>query len=237
MMSQIIEKWDLPPVCINLLTKDRTDYAVATVKNCLDKLKYEGNLVWYISDGGSSDLHYDQVRNLIPEPNLRGYQSHGLSPGESWNIGLKRIFGQGIEIYLRLEDDMVLKTPMDITTWVKLLMTQESIGMIRLGMIVQDLDLETIKFPTYTHVGYTEEIYLHVKKTRQYAFSGNPALIHKRFHDAYGGYPTGLSPGETELAFDSQIRSKDGPMIVFPWDMGKYGTWGNWDHIGKEKSE
>lgn len=235
-MSDIIHKQDLPPVCINLLTKDRTDYAVATVKNCLDKLKYEGQLMWYITDGGSSLLHYDLVKNVIPEHMILGTQSHGLSPGEGWNIGLKYIFENGIEIYLRLEDDMVLKETMDITTWVKLLMSEWLVGMVRLGQIVIDLNFHTKKFRTYTHVGYTEEVYFVVHHDCPYAFSGHPALIHKRFHDVYGYYQTGLTPGETEVAMDNQVRQKIGPNIVFPWDMGKYGTWGNWDHIGKDKS-
>jgi hypothetical protein len=102
---------------------------------------------------------------------------------------------------------------------------------------VINLDLVTVKFKTYTHIGYSEEVYLSVMKTQPYAWSGHPALIHKRLHDVYGYFPTDMSPGETEVMFDQQVRSiEGGPTIVFPWDMGKYGTWGNWDHVGKEKS-
>jgi hypothetical protein len=235
-MEQVIEKLDLPPVCINLLTKDRTDYAVATVKNCLDKLKYEGKLIWHVSDGYSDINHLKKLEEIIPENMRSNAVTRSDDVGENWNYGIEYIFDNLSDIYLRLEDDMVLKETMDITTWVKLLMTK-SVGMVRLGQIVIDLNLRSIKFKTYTHVGYTEEVYFRIYRSSPYMFSGHPALIHKRFHDSFGYYPTGLSPGETEVAMDSQVRDKkDGPMIVFPWDMGRYGTWGNWDHIGKEKS-
>ncbi|MHC4207630.1 MAG: glycosyltransferase family 2 protein [Planctomycetota bacterium] len=235
-MSKIIRKDQLPPVCINLLTKDRTDYAVTTVKNALDKLHYDGHLDWYVSDGGSSQEHLDQVLSPIPDNMLWDYHSENTNPGACWNIGIREILKE-YDIYLRLEDDMVIKSPMDITVWVKLLMTQWQVGMVRLGQIVIDLNCYTVKFPTYTHVGYTEEVYLAVYRRNPYAFSGHPALFHKRFHDIYGMYPEGLSPGKTEVAMDTQIKAKkEGPLIVFPYDMGKYGTWGNWDHIGKEKS-
>jgi hypothetical protein len=234
-MSKIIRKDDLPPVCINLLTKDRTDYAVTTAKNALDKLHYDGELVWYISDGGSKKGHLTKIYETIPNDLIIGSHDACRSPGECWNIGLAKIFKE-CDIFLRLEDDMVIKSPMDITTWVKLLMTQGSVGMVRLGQIVIDQSLYTIKFKTYTHVGYTEEIYLDVTKKMPYAFSGHPALFHKRFHQWYGFYPKGLDPGKTEVAMDEQVRDKQGPSIVFPYDMGKYGTWGNWDHIGKEPS-
>lgn len=237
-MSNIIRRRDLPTVCINLLTKNRTQYATATVKKCLDNLKYEGNLVWYISDGGSQVDHLAQLGEILNDLHvIIGNHSVSSNPGSCWNIGLGKIFEKGIDIYLRLEDDMVLKDYLDITTYVKLLMTNPMVGMVRLGQIVIDLDMATFKHKTYTHVGYTEEVYLHVKPSRPYCFSGHPALIHKRFHDIYGFYPTNLSPGETEVAMDEQVRrGPSGPIIVYPWDMGKYGTWGIWDHIGKESS-
>lgn len=232
----IIKKQDLPTVCINLLTKNRTEYMVPCVKKALDNLKYEGKLVWYISDGGSEKSHRDKVDEIIPREMILGRHSFSVSPGKSWNIGLKEIF-KSVDIYLRLEDDYVLKDYLDITVWVKLLMTQTDIGMVRLGQIVKYLDSVTVGYYTYTHVGYTEETYLELGKQKLYTYSGHPCLIHKRLHDEFGYFEEGISPGEVECKFDEVVRKRFIPKIVFPWDMGKYGTWGVWDHIGKEKSE
>lgn len=232
----IIKKQDLPTVCINLLTKNRTEYMVPCVKKALDNLKYEGRLVWYISDGGSEKSHLDKMDEIIPRELILGRHSRLSSPGESWNFGLKEIF-KSVDIYLRLEDDYVLKDYLDITVWVKLLITQPAIGMVRLGQIVKFQDFGTAGYKTYTNVGYTEEIYLVSGKQNSYAYSGHPCLIHKRLHDEFGYFEEGITPGEVEVKFDDAVRQKLFPSIVFPWDMGKYGTWGIWDHIGKEKSE
>ena len=234
-MSKIIKREELPTVCINLLTKNRTEYAVPCIKKALDNLKYEGKLVWYISDGGSEKSHLDKLDEIIPSKMLIGRHSRNSSPGEGWNFGIQEIF-KSVDIYLRLEDDFVLKDYLDITVWIKLLIAQPSIGMIRLGQIVKGQGSNTIGFKTYTHVGYTEEIYLQLTGN-PYSYSGHPCLIHRRFHDVYGYFKEGLSPGEVETEFDGRVRqAQEGPFIVFPWDMGKYGTWGIWDHIGKEKA-
>lgn len=237
-MKMIIKRADLPTVCINLLTKNRTEYMVPCVKKALDNLKYEGELVWYISDGGSEKSHLDKMDEIIPHEMILGRHSYlcPISPGESWNLGLREIF-KSVDIYLRLEDDFVLKDYLDITVWIKLLISEWQIGMVRLGQITKERDLFTVGYKTYTHVGYTEEIYLLVGSQNSYMYSGHPCLIHKRFHNAYGYFKEGLSPGEIETEFDGRVRQSQGPSIVFPWDMGRYGTWGVWDHIGKEKSE
>ena len=50
-------------------------------------------------------------------------------------------------------------------------------------------------------------------------FTGHPSLRHQRYRDAYGDYPTGLRPGETELMYAYQYRMGVGPAIVWPAEM------------------
>ena len=70
--------------------------------------------------------------------------------------------------------------------------------------------------------------------TSFYAFTGHPSLRHARYRAAYGDYPVGLGPGDTELAYAYQYRVGDGPRIV--WPQG-YPTGGLFGHIGEVKTE
>ena len=119
-------------------------------------------------------------------------------------------------------------------------MGYKEVGMIRLGIMVQNLGFFSEKFKIYTDIGWDEEIMLGLTDDHNYIYSGNPALITKAFHDAYGYFPEEeYSAGEIEVIFDSQIRGGDlmaDPWIYFPWDMGRFGTWGAWHHIGKDKA-
>ena len=99
-------------------------------------------------------------------------------------------------------------------------------GMVRLGGLPIDLDLWS--------TGIDGRMYLKVSKTVNYAFSGNPHLKHSRFLDAYGGYPTGKNPGDTEIAYDNQIRQKkNGPNIIWPLAIGDNPPFA---HIGNTPS-
>jgi len=67
-----------------------------------------------------------------------------------------------------------------------------------------------------------------------YAFTGHPSLRHRRYREAYGDYPTGHTPGETELHYAYQYRIGQGPLIVWPEG---YPSGGLFAHIGSVKTE
>jgi hypothetical protein len=237
----VIEREDLPVVVINLLTKNRTELAVRTIHQCLRNLKYEGKLLWYISDNGSESGHVQKLLDTIPHGLMLAGIVRTGDIGECWNAGLRGIFTQS-DYYIRLEDDMCLKAELDITRYVKVMMTNpKKIGMVRLGQMVIDLEFISEKFRIDTHIGYEEELFLMVQKTMPYCFSGHPALIHKRFHDAYGYFPEAqkaqISAGELEIAMDFSVRNNSGPAVFVPWDLGRFGTWGARDHVGTTKAK
>jgi hypothetical protein len=238
MNSQVIERDMLPQVVINLLTKNRTDLAVWTIHQCLRHLKYDGELKWFISDNGSAPEHLNRLYEVLPHRYFLGGHVNKGTIGECWNRGLEDIFKR-TDFYIRLEDDMQLKADLDITRYVKMMMVYSEIGMIRLGQMVNGLDFESNKFKIYTHIGFEEDVMLRVGKHYPYCFSGHPALIHKRFHDMYGYYAEEkISAGELEVAMDEKVRGNYGPpKIYFPWDLGRFGTWGAWDHKGVIKAE
>lgn len=208
------------PVTILFLTYARTDYAVATVKAAKRFLAYDGGLHWFIVDDGSHQAHIDAVTRHLP--NYQVY-THRAGYGANVNVTWPMTQQTG-PITLWLEDDFELTKPLDITPYVKLLMGREDVGAVRLGYLPVGLDLHS--------VGYDGRMYLKVEKSQQYCFSGNPHLKHERFME-YGPYPESLNPGETEIAYDHQVRSKDGPAIWWPLAIGDAPYFG---HIGQVKS-
>lgn len=241
MDNKVIEREDLPLVVINLLTKNRTELAVRTIHQCLRHLKYDGKLLWFVSDNGSPPAHVDRLLECIPTPYYLGHISETGTIGACWNKGIRKIFEYS-SYYIRLEDDMCLKADLDITRYIKIMMSYWHVGMVRLGQMCVDLQFNSDKFKIYTHIGFEEEILLRVYRGNPYAFSGHPAIIHKQFHDSYGFYnEKHMSAGELEVSMDNRYRAMlDVPNlehIYFPWDLGRFGTWGAWDHVGVQKAE
>jgi hypothetical protein len=113
-----------------------------------------------------------------------------------------------------------------------LLMETHEIGMVRLGVLNLD-----VRGRTWAHGG---QVYWkldhepHLEGTP--VFTGHPSLRHRRYRQAYGDYPEGLLPGETELAYAYRFRqgSQDGPGIVWPAEYPPNGLFG---HIGEIKTE
>jgi hypothetical protein len=213
---------------IIFLTYKRTAYALETIRGIDQHLKYSlGSALWYVADDGSEP---DHVGAIVRELDWRGHtlaeirsNRHGYGANINW---AKRRAGSRCAAFLVLEDDWYLTEPMDIDPYVRLLVEKpDHVSFVRLGHLPIQLDLES--------VGHDGRMYLDVKKSRQYAFSGNPHLTTPYAVACYGEYPTGKNPGETELAYDAQIRQKSGPAILWPLAIGDRFLFA---HIGGEKS-
>lgn len=214
----------MSPLLIILQTFERTAYALATVKAIQDKLKYPGEIKWYVADDGSPREHVEALRAAIGS-DLACIESNHWSYGGSANRAI-RFAHDFTDLTLWLEDDWELRRELAILPYAELLWKVTDVGMIRLGRLPKDLDCKSEQ--------YDGSIYLSIQRTMPYMFSGNPSLRHKRFHDAYGGYAEGLYPGDTELALDRHIReAQSGPKILWDVDLGAYGAFG---HIGKARS-
>lgn len=207
---------------IILLTYQRTEYALRTVRSTKQNLIYNGDIKWIVVDDGSHESHVNAVLAEIGAGNVycvnTGKQSYGMLANWAWHMAQS-------DVTLWLEDDWELRNPLNITPYVDLLNRHEDIGMVRLGLLPIDLKLYSI--------GRDGIMYLDVSKESNYAFSGNPHLKHKRFGE-YGFYPERLNPGQTEITYDYQIRHGDGfSKIVWPVDLGSMGAW---SHIGEIQS-
>ena len=223
-------------VVIILQTYQRTAYALRTIQAAERHLKYkDGTLFWYIADDGSEPAHVAELERAIlnttgPDSQWGALGAHteklgyGASANKAWRAALERS-----AFSLWLEDDWELSRDLDLTPYVRLLAQHDDVGMVRLGHLAIDLDCRT--------VGYDGVHYLNILPTTNYQFSGNPSLRHRRFWEAFGEYPEGLNPGNTEIAYDAQIRNvglnTNAPRIVWPVDLG---GWGVFAHIGEVKS-
>lgn len=214
------------------LEKKRTAYAVSAIET-LAQFTRGVNLGIYLADSGSQDSsHCDTIKWAIQKEGLPLIGSHSLplDPGENWTMAIEMAHKES-DFLLWLEDDWRMRGPMDLSKYVRALKDRPSYpalpGMIRLGHIPIDLSGDT--------VGFEDTVYLQIDYQVPYAYSGNPSLRHRRFFDAYGGYPAGKSPGDCELALDSEVRmlGLDGPKIWWPFDIGQNG---GWSHIGTERS-
>lgn len=212
---------ELPLVTIIFLTYKRTEYAVRSAASVQANLHYDGQAHWMICDDGSPMAHVDAILDAVEAAGFLQFEQdgYGVMANTGWNQA-----GTYSPLTLWLEDDWELKRSLDITPYVRLLVERADVGMIRLGLMPIDLELNS--------VGYGGRMYLNVQKGTPYAFSGNPHLKHERF-TAYGPYPTGKNPGDTEIAYDRQIRAQEGPAIWWPLAIGDDPHFG---HIGEVQS-
>lgn len=212
------------PIAIILQTYQRTDYAVATIRAVKEHLRYGGALHWCVADDGSEPGHVKAIVREIGDA-LALVRSERIGYGALANVMWE--YADGItDLTLWLEDDWELSAPLDLTPYAQLLADDTSIGMVRLGHVPGDSDVQEV---TLDGIAYYEFL-----KSTSYFFSGNPSLRHKRFRECYGPYPVGEQPGETERIYDSHIRDiKDGVRIVRPASINPYGAFG---HIGIRKS-
>lgn len=211
-----------------LQTYKRTDYALRTIGAMQQWLLSQEPISWgwLVVDDGSEQAHLDAVTSQIGDDFLLGIYSRREGYGALANRAWRGSAQQG-EVTLWLEDDWILQAEgFNLRHYLDLLRTDTAIGMVRLARIPIGLHGQVI--------GDGKEVHLRlIKGEGQYYFSGNPSLRHYRFYEAYGDYPEGLPPGDTELGYDGKIQGIAGPDIIIPFDIG---TWGCFGHIGAEKS-
>ena len=223
-----LSEWPRMAAC--LLTFDRTEYAVRTVKSVCENLDYP-NLGFYVADDGSKGEHLFAVMAALEEAGAAVFGSHSekMGPGPSWNKAIEQSLEKA-DLVAWLEDDWELTQKLDVKPYVKLLMEKSNVGMVRMGYMAVGLDLHS--------VGHDGIHYVRVKKSQPYAYSGNPSIRHRRYFQTYDWYPTNANtnPGDCEVWHDDKFRKKkDGPEIWWPLNLPG-GGWSCWAHIGQEPS-
>ncbi|MDZ4247403.1 MAG: glycosyltransferase [Dehalococcoidia bacterium] len=211
---------DYPEVVVLLITYERTDVARETIKGIKDRIIYP-NLSWHIADDGSNDGHIQKlITEIGPDYAVTVSQTGGHSVGRSMNMGVAEALRRS-DIWLHWEDDWVPNFRIELIPCVELLTHNKDIGMIRLGRLSEGLHGNVIKGG--------DRLWWHLDKTKDlWCWTGHAAVRHRRFHEAYGTYKEGLTPGRTELSYQDAFNSKTGPGVVWP-------AWARYDicdHIG-----
>lgn len=168
-------------------------------------LRYAGPLHLIVCDDGTDHAFSFNSRwsgNVFYNPGYRG------GVGASLNRGFEQAFYTSPYV-LYLVDDWALRSPVDITPWVKLLEENEDVGMVRLS-------------PPHPNISGTVEIFttdyqgwgLRLNRS-DYAFGHRPALFHKRMWDTYGRFKEGVSAIACEKDYSDRFISTAGPDIVY----------------------
>lgn len=219
------------PIVIILQTFKRTDVALRTIAAARANLRYDGSLWWYVADDGSPIEHFEAVWQALDGADRIGGHTQRRGYGGNANAAWEHADRIG-PLTLWLEDDWELREPLDLWPYAALLMEREDVGMVRLGYINE---ARCGEWWTHAGLGY-HDMERMPPDTSFYAFTGHPSLRHRRYREAYGDYPEGLKPGETELQYAYQYRvgPSDGPAIVWPV---AYPYGGLFAHIGTVKTE
>lgn len=212
-------------ICILLTTYQRTEMALKTIIGIQNYLKYS-NLSWYVSDDGSGSDHNKKVLSAIhPSYTVRVFNSARHGVGHGMNYCLRKIFAEITPLVLVMEDDWYLDKPFDIKPYASFLLKDSTAGMVRFGYLSPGIAGDLISAENKLMWKIRPNGY-------QYRFAGHPSLRHSRFHQIYGYYDEGLSPGQTELSMCGKVNARpNGPGIYFP---AECNAWGFWGHIGAE---
>jgi hypothetical protein len=233
---------DMPVLPILLLTKyspEREGIAERTLKTIATLLDYPGGYKLYIADGSANIEHAQNLDKIWA--NLYGGVAKIIhlqnTAGVVWNAGIAQIFADGHQWYYRSEDDFLLKENIDLAPYAQILLDRDDVGMVRLGLMPDGLNLRSIGWTDSTgHPG----IYFDCLPTTPYAYSGNPGIVHKRLHDVVGYFHEEHNPGDIEIDFDYRVRvamEKGGPRIWMPFALGgETRTYGVFNHVGEVKS-
>ena len=199
---------EFPLVIVLLITYERTEVALTTIRGIKERIRYP-NLGWHIADDGSNGGHIEKlVEEIGADYEITTSNTGGHSVGKNMNEGIARCLERA-DMWLHWEDDWVPNMEIELIPCVELFQENEEIGMVRLGRLQTDL---------YGHViTGGDRLWWRLDKEKQlWTWVGHAAMRHRRFHDAYGIYPEGQTPGITELGMQSNVMCQPGPDIVWP---------------------
>ena len=222
---------NLPTLAITLVTCERTELALRTIRGIRENLVYPNEKIkWFVGDDGSGKAHSMALIGEIAKLGmiLADYHNEKFVPGtyfagKTWNRAMGMAH-QESDYVLWIEDDWELRHPLFIEPYVQLLSEREDIGMVRLGHLAVGSKVEI--------VGHNGIHYLNYIRGTQYAYSGNPYIRHARFTKALGTFAEDKNPGDIELDYDARFQANlEAPAIWRPADIPGWGWFG---HIGAE---
>lgn len=243
----------LPPVTIGVITYKRPDEIRVTINALCNQLTYDGPLRILVSDDASGGGYLRDLKEWWEHKGftlLHGWHFEAISTPKNGGWGrnanhLLDVAFADCPLLFMMEDDYVLKRPLDLSAGVALMQQEPVLGMLRYrstaGMPVLYYQRETdiaAYYPDYReYQGYTlgkvTWLELMANSPSLWLYSNGPHLKSREFHGVYGRYPEGMKLGTTEESFahivkDMMMTHPATPKIaVLPeW------VYMHWDHIG-----
>lgn len=216
---------DYPAVIALIITYRRKELALVTIESVKRFVKYP-NIGFHIADDGSGEDYVQELVEAIGgEYSITSTNSDRRGVGANMNAGMEGVLGRA-DLWLHLEDDWALTADLDLVPCVRALEQEPDYGMVRLGRLTAGLTGRTISI--------ANKLWWALERgSDTYVFTGNAALRHRRFREAYGPYREDLTPGKTELTYCGKYNSTGGPGILWP-------AWLNYEqtfqHIGDHQS-
>lgn len=195
------EKW--PSIGVLIPTYNRPNIVVKCIASLGNNLirNYPGEMYFYVSMDGDFDSTISAFMNSSLK-RVVGRKIHliqGPNKGLGANLNHLLKVSEQREILMSLDDDHILKEPINLKQHVKELLTNPKAGWIRLYWC-----------QGHEYTASLEENYwrIHWDSPFLYIPSFRPHLKHRKFHDYFGMYPENLKLGETEEAFCHQCKNK-----------------------------
>lgn len=195
----------------------RREVAYDCIESWRKGIKWDGPLNLVIADDGSDE----QLEPWWPRGQVLFTEGHREGVGASLNRGFKAAFAMG-DFCLQLVDDWYLRHPLfDLDVWSDVLVENEDIGCVRLGLASPSLrggEIEMFRMDEEGQGGVWGVQF----EPYAYVWAQRPALYHRRFYDAYGPFPEGITAYEVDRIYNETVTSKWGPRVVLavprPWE-------------------
>jgi nucleoside-diphosphate-sugar epimerase len=203
----IMLTWCGPPE--RELIEERLGYGQKTIGSIRKHLKYP-HYTWHIADDNSGKIYQERVLAMLGSDSYTFSDTKvGGDVGNNINVGLRAAFAQA-DVVLLWHDDRWLTYDLDLGPCCKLLREDNDYCLIRLkpqhpGMIVHPFDRHGQKWWRVDK-----------KSTCEHVVDIGPHLMHKRFIEHYGLYPSGLNPRGADTWMDHRFRRIIGPNIAIP---------------------
>ena len=214
-----------PALSIVIITFNRRDILLGTIRRLYEHLDYAGPRHLIIADDGSPDGTVDAVRELHPAAII--ITSNRIGMGANTNAGLRAAFALS-EYVLQLQDDMHLQHHFDLHPHVARLRDDPMAGFVRLWGVGGHKYTATLSETPASGSHWVVDW----RSDELYIPSDRPQVKHWRFHSHFGFYPEGLRTDQTEDAFCHQCKDRaipGAPAVLVPHgvDIEK-----NFEHVG-----
>lgn len=199
---------ELPLITVVVMGYRRSALLTRTIHSLLEVTSYP-HIETILCDDGSPRQEQSEMRHLPFDRFLLAKQNEGL--GRNANKGIHAATGQYI---LHLQDDWLCRGPVDfLEAAVCVLQERKDIGMVRFRPISVDAPHERYQ----TQSGLVARVYESniFARTGQYAYTDNPHLKTKEFHDALGPYREHVPMTTMELDFSRRVDEQTRFRVAF----------------------